>query len=150
MNTELTPEERLQVFGEWAPPTGYAEDSERRWGGTDAWAEAQVRVPRMTKQQWEEAERERREWATALRAAVERGVSPDSIEGMQLAERHRLGINRFFDCTHPIHVEITKEYVTRPEIFGFAVRPNEQVSGMGLFLRDAALANAARRGDGPA
>ncbi len=34
MGTRLTPEQKLEIFGAWTPPDGYAEQAEARWGDT--------------------------------------------------------------------------------------------------------------------
>ena len=46
MEIPLTPEERLEVFGEFRPED-YAEEAEERWGGTDAYKESQRRVSKL-------------------------------------------------------------------------------------------------------
>jgi DNA-binding transcriptional MerR regulator len=49
MDIPLTPEERLEVFGEFRPED-YAEEAEQRWGETAAYKESQRRVSSYTKE----------------------------------------------------------------------------------------------------
>ena len=51
MGIQLTPEERLEVFGGFNPED-YAEEAEQRWGGTEAYRQSQRRVATYTKEDW--------------------------------------------------------------------------------------------------
>ena len=57
MGINLTPEEKFEVFGD-KDPEAHAEEAERRWGGTDAYAESQRRTARYTKDDWKRMQAE--------------------------------------------------------------------------------------------
>src|SRR5690606_20437597 len=52
MGIDLTPEELFEVFGE-QDPTQYAEETEQRYGDSDAYAESQRRTSRYRKDDWQ-------------------------------------------------------------------------------------------------
>ncbi len=146
--TPLTPEELFEVFGDWRPRESYAEQAERRWGDTEAWQQSRKRMSKYTKEDLLRMQAETREWVQRLRALIQAGASPRGAEAMDLAEEHRRHLHRWwFDCNHDLHVQVTELLVTEPEQLDFLVRPQQQLRGMGQFIRDAATANAERAVD---
>ena len=144
MDIKLTPEERLEVFGDFNPED-HTEEAEQRWGGTDAYRQSQRRVSKYTKDDWLKIKAEHNEVAANLAALFESGASPDSEEAMAAAEAHRQHISRwYYDCSHEIHRGLGEMYVS-DESF----RANYDVLAPGLseFIRDAARANAERASD---
>ncbi|MDQ3988294.1 MAG: MerR family transcriptional regulator [Actinomycetota bacterium] len=143
--TSLTPEELFEVFGDWPPREGYAEEAERRWGDIEAWQQSRKRMSEYSKEDLLRMHAETREWVQRLRAVMQAGASPRSEEAMDLAEEHRRHLHRWwFDCDHDFHLQLTELLVTEPEQLDFLVRPEQQLPGMGAFIRDAATANAER------
>ena len=141
MYIKLTPEERLEVFGDF-DPEAHAGEAEQRWGGTDAYRQSRRRVSNYTKEDWLKIKAEHDEVAANLAALFESGVSPASEEAMAAAEAHRQHISRwYYDCSHEIHRGLGEMYVS-DESF----RANYDVLAPGLseFIRDAARANAER------
>src|ERR687890_433919 len=111
MNLPLTPEERLEVFGEFRPEN-YAEEAEQRWGETEAYKESQRRVSNYNKEDWQRLKAEEEEIRARLAAALDAGLSPDSEEARAAAEAHRQHISRwFYECTYEIHRGLTEMYV---------------------------------------
>ena len=144
MDIKLTPEERLEVFGDFNPED-HTEEAEQRWGGTDAYRQSQRRVSKYTKDDWLKIKAEHNEVAANLAALFESGASPDSEEAMAAAEAHRQHISRwYYDCSHEIHRGLGEMYVS-DESF----RANYDVLAPGLseFIRDAVRANAERASD---
>lgn len=143
MGIDLTPEERFEVFGD-KDPEAHAEEAERRWGGTDTYAESQRRAARYTKDDWKRMQAEVASWGQRYAALMEAGDPPDGERAMDLAEEHRRHITRwFYDCTHAIHRGLGEMYVAdeRFKEFYDSMRP-----GLADHLRDAIAANAARAG----
>lgn len=75
MGINLTPEEKFEVFGD-KDPEEHAEEAERRWGGTDAYAESQRRAAGYTKDDWKRIQAEVAEWSAAYDALMEAGEPP--------------------------------------------------------------------------
>ncbi len=141
MGISLTPEERFEVFGDFAPED-YAEEAEQRWGETDAYRQSQRRVATYTKEDWRKLKAQGADIDRRLAAALEGGVAADSEEAMGLAEEHRMHITRwFYDCGYDIHRGLGDMYVGDPR---FTARYEEIAPGLAQFLRAAIHANAQR------
>jgi DNA-binding transcriptional MerR regulator len=95
MDIKLTPEERLEVFGNFNP-VDHAEEAERRWGGTEAYQESQRRVSNYTKEDWLKIKAEHDQVVANLAALFESGAASDSEEAMAAAEAHRRHISRWY------------------------------------------------------
>lgn len=141
MDIPLTPEERLEVFGEFRPED-YAEEAEQRWGDTDSYKESQRRVSSYNKKDWQQLKAEEEEIRARLAAAFEAGLAPDSEEAMAAAEAHRQHISRwFYECTYEIHRGLTEMYVSDER---FRSNYDTKPPGLADFIRQAALANASQ------
>lgn len=146
MNIELTPEQRLEVFGAWRPTQDVAERARRQWSGNEYWQQAEQRTAGRTPDEWKQAAEESDAWVAELVAALRAGVDAESVRAIELAEAHRqLLVRWYFDCGLPAHVALTENYVNDPEQLAFLVRPERQLPGMGEFIAAAARANASRR-----
>ncbi|MDQ3602769.1 MAG: MerR family transcriptional regulator [Actinomycetota bacterium] len=141
MDIPLTPEERLEIFGEFRPED-YAEEAEQRWGDTDSYKESQRRVSSYNKEDWQQLKAEEVEIRARLAAALEAGLAPDSEEAMAAAEAHRQHISRwFYECTYEIHRGLTEMYVSDER---FRSNYDTKTPGLADFIRQAALANASQ------
>lgn len=141
----LTPDEMKEVFGAF-DPAEHAEEAERRWGGTDAYAESQRRAASYDKRQWLQIRDEAEQIAAGLAAAMRDGATPDSERAMDLAEQHRQHISRwFYDCSYEIHRGLGEMYVADPR---FTANYEQQEPGLASYIRDAITANA-ERADAP-
>ena len=139
MDIPLTPQERLEVFGEFRPED-YAEEAEQRWG--EAYKESQRRVSSYSKEDWQQLKAEEQEIRAHLAAALDAGLAPDSEEAMAAAEAHRQHISRwFYECTYEIHRGLTEMYVSDER---FRSKYDTQTPGLADFIRQAALANASQ------
>ena len=139
----LTPEERLEVFGEFRPED-YAEEAEQRWGETVAFKESQRRVSSYTKEDWQRLKAEEEEIRVRLAAALDAGLAPESEEAMAAAEAHREYISRwFYECTYEIHRGLTEMYVSDER---FRSNYDATAPGLAAFIRDAARASRAEPG----
>ncbi|MFE9836431.1 MerR family transcriptional regulator [Streptomyces sp. NPDC005551] len=141
MGIDLTPEEKFEVFGD-KDPAAHAEEAERRWGGTEAYAESQRRTARYTKDDWKRMQAEVAAWGARYDAVMAAGEPPAGERAMDLAEEHRRHITRwFYTCSYEIHRGLGEMYVSdeRFKEFYDSVRP-----GLAEHLRDAITANAER------
>ncbi len=143
MGIPLTPEERLEVFGDF-DPEAHAAEAEERWGGTDSFRESQRRVSRYRKADWDRMKAEASAYGDRLVAAMRAGQPADSVEAMDAAEEHRQHISRwFYDCSYEIHRGLGQLYVDDPR---FTATYEGIAPGLALYLRDAIVATAERGG----
>ncbi|MFC4948919.1 MerR family transcriptional regulator [Pseudonocardia sp. GCM10023141] len=147
----VSPAERFAVFGRWRPPTGYADAAQQRWGATPQWSQSRDRMASYTAADLQRMQDETDRWIDRLRAGMAAGTPPDAPAAVQLAEEHRLALDRWwFDCPPAMHVQLVGLAVTDPEQLAFLVRPERQLPGMAEYLQRAAMANAARLAADPA
>ncbi len=145
MGIQLTPEERLEVFGGFRLED-YAEEAEQCWGGTKAYRQSQRRVASYTKEDWQRIKAEEEEVRANLAAAFAEGLAPDSEEAMAAAEAHRQHISRwFYDCSYDIHRGLTDIYVIDDR---FRAHYDALAPGLAQFIRETAHANANRADTG--
>ena len=143
MGIQLTPEERLEVFGGFNPED-YAEEAEQHWGGTEAYRQSQRRVATYTKEDWLRIKAEEEEVRANLAAAFAAGSGPDSDEALAAAEAHRRHISKwFYDCSHETHRGLGEMYVTDER---FRAHYDALAPGLAQFIRDATHANADHAG----
>lgn len=145
MGINLTPEEKFEVFGD-KDPEAHAEEAERRWGGTEAYAESQRRAARYTKDDWQRMQAEVASWGERYDALMAAGEPPAGERAMDMAEEHRQHITTwFYVCSYETHQGLAGMYVSdaRFKEFYDSVRP-----GLAEHLRDAIGANAARHSQG--
>ncbi|MFJ3231680.1 MerR family transcriptional regulator [Streptomyces sp. NPDC086787] len=144
MGINLTPEERFEVFGE-NDPEQYAEEAERRWGGTAAHAESRRRAARYTKEDWQRLQDEVADWTRRYVALLTAGEQPTGEPAMNLAEEHRRHITRwFYDCPHPMHRCLGDMYVADER---FRAHYDTAHPGFAEHLSAAIAANADRHGE---
>ncbi|MEU8249720.1 MerR family transcriptional regulator [Nonomuraea sp. NPDC048916] len=143
MSVALTPEERFEVFGDFRPEDHEAE-VERRWGGDGRYTESRRRVAAYTRADWLEIKAEAGAISEELAAAFEAGLAPDGERVMDVAERHRGHISRwFYDCSHEVHRGLGELYVSDPR---FTAVFDALAAGLAAYFRLAVDANAARHG----
>ncbi|WP_329275333.1 MerR family transcriptional regulator [Streptomyces sp. NBC_01451] len=141
MGINLTPEEKFEVFGD-KDPEAYAEEAERRWGGTETYAESQRRAATYTKDDWQRMQAEVASWGERYDALMAAGEPPSGEAATAMAEEHRQHITKwFYECTYEIHLGLADTYVSdeRFKEFYDSMRP-----GLAEHLREAITANAAR------
>ncbi|MEV4165823.1 MerR family transcriptional regulator [Nonomuraea dietziae] len=142
MNITLTPEERFEVFGGFRPER-YEAEVQRRWGGTREYAESRRRVASYTKDDWLRLRDEAALITEDLVAAMKAGLPADGEAVMELAERHREHISRwFYECTPAIHRCLGELYVGDVR---FTETLESAASGLAAYLREAIEANADRQ-----
>jgi MerR family transcriptional regulator, thiopeptide resistance regulator len=141
MGINLTPEERLEVFGDF-DPDAHAAEVEERWGDTDPYRESASRTRGYTKDDWQAIRAEGQAATDALVAAMRAGRTADSPEAMDAAEAHRRQIDRwFYPCSPEMHVRLAEMYLADPR---FTESYEKIAPGLAQYAHDAITANAAR------
>lgn len=108
---QLSAEEQVEIFGTTAFSEEYADDAERRWGDTDAWAQSQQRTAAFTKDDWVRIKADGDALLVALAEAKRAGVAPGSVQADELAARHRASIEQFYDCGDEMHRNLVQMYL---------------------------------------
>lgn len=142
MGTELTPEEKLEIFGAEYDPSWEGE-AEERWGHTAAWQQSAQRTKRISKEQWRAIKADGDAYLVKIAAAKRRGVDPASAEAMQLAEEHRAGVEVFYDCSHQMQRGLADMYLADER---FSKTYDDVEPGLAQWIHDAINANADRHG----
>jgi hypothetical protein len=136
-----TNQEMLEVFGDF-DPSQYEEEARRRWGDTEAYRESARRATRYAKADWQQIGREGGEINAALVALMQAGTPPNSPEAVELAERHRAHLSKwFYECTPEIHAGLGQMYVADPR---FTANIDQAGPGLAQYLSAAIAANAWR------
>lgn len=143
MGMQLSSGEQQEIFGDNWTGEQYAEEAQERWGETDAWKQSQQRTAAFTKADWKAVKAETDALEADLATAMASGISVESPEAGLLAERHRVSIQRYYDCSYEMHVCLGEMYVADER---FEKHYDEVAPGLAQFLRDSIVANAARQG----
>ena len=143
MGIKLTPEERLEVFGDHDPDE-HAAEVEERWGETDAYRESARRASQYTKADWQRIKAQGQAAIEQVVSAMQTGKPSDSAEAMAGAEAHRKQIDdAFYDCSYEMHVGLAEMYIADPR---FLATYEKIATGLAQYLHDAIKANAAAHG----
>ena len=143
MGINLTPEERLEVFGDHDPDE-YAAEVEERWGKTDAYRESARRTSQYTKADWERIKADGQRAIEQVVSAMKAGKPAASAEAMAGAEAHRKQIDdAFYECSYEMHVGLAEMYIADPR---FTATYEKIAPGLAQYLHDAIKANAAAHG----
>ena len=108
----MKPEEMFEGFD----PAKYEEEATARWGQTEAFAESKRRTSRYTKDDWAKLKAEAEANVEELARAMADAVPPIDARAMDLAEQHRLHLERwFYQCPVAMHVELGEWVVEEKE-----------------------------------
>ncbi len=125
--TPMTPEAKLEAFGDFDPEE-LADEAEERWGGTEAYKDSARRTVAYTPADWRRQAAEADEIYQALLALMADGIPADSPEAAVLVDAHRVSITKwFYECTPEIHAGLGAMYVADERF-----RSNINTSGDGL------------------
>jgi DNA-binding transcriptional MerR regulator len=123
-------------------PAAYEQETKQRWGHTDAYRESQRRTQQYTAEDWKRYRDENASLMKAFATALAAGSGADEAAVMDLAEQHRLLIDRwFYPCSHEMHARLADMYEADPR---FAQNIDQAGAGLTPFLSAAIRANAAR------
>jgi DNA-binding transcriptional MerR regulator len=142
MGISLSPDEQFEIFG-----AGYDarwhDEAEQRWADTEAWRQSQARTVAFTKQDWLDVTAAMTANEQALAGAMRAGEPADGLIARQLAEQHRAGVSRFWDCNHAAHRALAEMYVADER---FTRHYEDVAPGLAQYVHDAIGANAAAHG----
>jgi DNA-binding transcriptional MerR regulator len=125
-------------------PSKYEAEARQRWGTTEAYQESKKRTQRYTADDWKKLEAEQRAIYADAAAAMKAGKAPEGEEVMDIADRHRLSIDRwFYPCSVTMHCGLAAMYESDGR---FAENIDKHGEGLTPFLVAAIRANAERRG----
>jgi len=120
-----------------------AQEAEERWGDTPAYRESMRRMKKYSKDDWERIEIEGDALEAEMAALLKAGADPAGDEAMDVAERARLHVDRwFYPCSHRMHVGLADMYESDPR---FRAHYEERAEGLCDFFVAAIRANAERR-----
>ena len=143
---QLTPAEQVAIFGDdWRPE--WTDDAAERWGHTPQWTQYRERAAQLTADDWAQATAATNAFHTDLAAAKRSGTAPGSPEANALAERHRVLMSTYFDCTHAMQVCMGRMFTQDP---GFAAHYDRLAPGLAHWFQQILAANAAAHGTDPA
>jgi MerR family transcriptional regulator, thiopeptide resistance regulator len=142
MGIALTPEEQFEVFGTDKVSGEWLAEAEQRWGDTEAWRQSQRRAATYTKQDWLEIRGETFAINQEFLAAMTGGEPADGERAMDVAERHRQHISRwFYDCGYGMHRALGELYLADQR---FGRNYEDMAPGLARYVHDAMAANAER------
>ena len=120
----------------------YEDEARQRWGNTEAWAQMEKRTNAYTPDDWKALMAEQGVVYAAAFAALKAGKAPSSDEAMDIAERHRLSIDRwFYPCSHTMHQGLASMYESDDR---FRQSIDTYGEGLTTFLAESIRANAGR------
>ncbi len=137
---EGVPVKAQDMFGGF-DPSDYEDEVKERWGTTDAYREAGRRTKGYSKADWADLQQESGAILESLADLMRAGTPPGAATAIDLAEAHRLHIDRwFYPCSPQMHLALGESYVADPRFTAFydKIEP-----GLASYLRDAIVAGVA-------
>jgi DNA-binding transcriptional MerR regulator len=123
-------------------PSQYEDEVKERWGNTDAYKESARRTKRYKAEDWKKFKEEQAAVYKDAVAVMKAGRKPTDPQAMDIAERMRLLIDRwFYPCSHQMHEGLASLYEGDSR---FAENIDKHGEGMTTFLVAAIRANAKR------
>lgn len=125
-------------------PSQYDEEVQRQWGESEAFVESKKRVGRYTPDDWKALKAEQAAIYDEACSAMRAGTPPSDAVVMDIAERHRMSIDRwFYPCSHTMHRGLARMYESDDR---FRQSIDTHGEGLTAFLAEAIRANASRGG----
>lgn len=122
----------------------YEEEVKQRWGNSDAYKESQRRTKKYTEEDRKKLGAEQAAIYADAAVAKAAGKKPSDDDVMDIAERHRLSIERwFYPCSVAMHLRLADMYETDHR---FSENIDKHGQGLTAFLVEAIRANGRRQG----
>ena len=116
-----------------------------RWGQSEAFVESVKRTGHYTPDDWKAFRAEQTAMYFEACSALQAGKTPSDAAVMDIAERHRMSIDRwFYPCSHAMHRGLASMYESDDR---FRQSIDKHGEGLTSFLAEAIRANAARHQD---
>jgi len=123
-------------------PDRYEDEVKQRWGETDAYKISAQRTKSYSEADWQKLKAEQAAIYADAFAALRGGVSADDARAMDVAERHRLSIDRwFYPCSTTMHCGLADLWEADRR---FADNIDKHGPGLTEYLAAAVRANAKR------
>lgn len=123
-------------------PSQYEDEAKQRWGNTEAYKASQKRAKSYTEEDWKRCMAEQGAVYADAIAAMKAGKAPTDPAAMDVAERHRLAIDRwFYPCSTTMHRGLADMYEADERFRSFF---EGHATGLAAFLSAAIRANAER------
>lgn len=123
-------------------PSKYEKEAKERWRSTDLYKESTKRTSRYTAEDWKKLKAESDAIYSDAFAALKAGQSPAGSEAMDIAERHRRSIDRwFYPCSATMHGRLADLYESDNR---FVANIDKYGEGLTKFLVAAIRENAAQ------
>ncbi len=92
-------------------PAKYEGEAEERWGHTAALKESKRRTQKYTQEDWARLKAEQAAIYAGAFEVMQAGKSPSDPQAMDVAEQHRLSIDRwFYPCSREMHAQLAALY----------------------------------------
>jgi MerR family transcriptional regulator, thiopeptide resistance regulator len=138
-------EMKMEDLFEGFNPSQYDEEVRRRWGTSDAFVESEKRSKRYTPDDWKALKVEQAAIYADAYSALKAGKAASDPAVMDIAERHRGSIDRwFYPCSYSMHRGLASMYEDDDR---FRQTIDKYGEGLTTFLAEAIRANAARHQD---
>jgi DNA-binding transcriptional MerR regulator len=135
---EMTMKDLFEGFN----PAQYDAEARREWGTSEAFVESDKRTRRYTPADWQALGAEQAAVYDDAYSALTSGQAASDAAVMDIAERHRLSIERwFYPCSHAMHRGLAAMYESDAR---FKQSIDKHGEGLTSFLAAAIRANAAR------
>jgi DNA-binding transcriptional MerR regulator len=123
-------------------PKPYDEEVKQRWGHTDAYKISAQRAKSYTGADWKKLKDEQAAIYADAVAAMRSGTRPDEPRAMDVAERHRQSIDRwFYPCSSAMHCGLADLWEAD---LRYADNIDKHGAGLTQYLASAVRANAKR------
>lgn len=134
----------MQQLFDGFDPAQFEAEVQERWGETAAYRESAKRSKRYGKDDWRRIQEEQAAIYADAAAALHDGRAAESAEAMDIAERHRQSIERwFYACGPAMHANLADLWEADAR---FAESIDKHAAGLTPFLAAAVRANARRHG----
>jgi DNA-binding transcriptional MerR regulator len=140
-DTTMTNVDMKKIFDGFDPEQ-HAEEARQRWGDTEAYRVSGERTKSYGEADWRKIKDEQVAILADAAAAQRDGVRADEPRAMDIAERHRLAIDRwFYPCSHRMHRGLADLWQSDRR---FADNIDKHGVGLTDYLAAAVRANASR------
>jgi MerR family transcriptional regulator, thiopeptide resistance regulator len=138
---DMTREQITSLFDGF-DPARHEREAEERWGSTESYRESARRTRSYTKADWERHKAESSAIMSDAAALFRAGADAEGREAMEVAERHRLLVHRwFYPCDPAMHAKLADMYEADAR---FAENIDRHAAGLTPWW-SAAIRAAARR-----
>ena len=112
----------------------YKEEVKQRWGNTKAYKQSEQRTKNWIKEDYRKIEGEEKLLTLELANLMKKGIENSEVQS--LIEKHYEGIQRFYDCSYEMYLNLGKMYI---EDYRFAAYYDKVKLGLAQFVCNAII-----------